>query len=42
VALDSHFGAWVICTEHASSFQVIAFDQDGTILVTLEETVPPG
>jgi len=25
-----------------SPFQVIAFDQDGTILATLEETVPPG
>ena len=30
--LESHFGAWVICTEHMWPFQVTALDQNGVVL----------
>lgn len=39
--LDSHFGAWVICTEHATPFQVCALDADGTILGSINEPFSP-
>ena len=39
--LDSHFGAWVICSEHATPFQVCALDADGTILGSINEPSPP-
>ena len=39
--LESHFGAWVVCTEHASPFQVTALDANGTALASIEESFPP-
>ena len=39
--LDSRFGAWVVCTEHASPFQVIALDENGSELGRLEGSLPP-
>jgi hypothetical protein len=39
--LESHFGAWVVCTEHASPFQVTALDASGTALASIEESFPP-
>jgi hypothetical protein len=30
--LESHFGAWVICTEQTSPFQVTALDENGVVL----------
>lgn len=30
--LESHFGAWVICTEQTSPFQVTALDENGAVL----------
>jgi TolA-binding protein len=34
--LDSHFGAWVICTEQDGSFEVAAIDSGGTTLGSLQ------
>ena len=39
--LESHFGAWVVCTEQASPFQVTALDASGTALASIEESFPP-
>jgi hypothetical protein len=39
--LESHFGAWVVCTEQASPFQVAALDKNGTVLASIEESSPP-
>jgi len=33
--LESHFGAWVVCTERPGSFDVAGIDQDGTVLASL-------
>lgn len=33
--LDSHFGAWVVCTENPSPFHVTALDQNGSILADI-------
>ncbi len=33
--LDSHFGAWVVCTEQPGSFEVAGIDQNGTVLASL-------
>jgi hypothetical protein len=33
--LESHFGAWVVCTEQPGSFEVAGIDQNGTVLATL-------
>jgi len=33
--LDSHFGAWVICTQSQSPFQVQGLDQDGNLLAAI-------
>ena len=34
--LDSHFGAWVICTEQDGSFEVAGIDSGGTTLGSLQ------
>ena len=34
--LQSHFGAWVVCTERLGSFQVAGLASDGTVLATLD------
>ena len=39
--LDSRFGAWVVCTEQASPFQVIALDENGSELGRLQGSIPP-
>ena len=39
--LESHFGAWVVCIEQASPFQVTALDASGTALASIEESFPP-
>jgi tetratricopeptide (TPR) repeat protein len=39
--LKSHFGAWVVCTEQASPFQVAALDESGSVLGSIEESFPP-
>jgi hypothetical protein len=33
--LESHFGAWVVCTEQASPLQVDGRDADGEVLVRI-------
>jgi hypothetical protein len=33
--LDSHFGAWVVCTEQFSAFQVEGRDADGNVLARI-------
>lgn len=33
--LQSHFGAWVICTEQPSAFHVVALDENGAILADI-------
>lgn len=38
---ESHFGAWVVCTEQASPFQVAALGKNGTVLASIEESSPP-
>jgi hypothetical protein len=30
--LASHFGAWVVCTERTSPFEVTALDENGVVL----------
>lgn len=30
--LDSHFGAWIVCTDSLSPFQVAGYDENGTVL----------
>jgi tetratricopeptide (TPR) repeat protein len=39
--LESHFGAWLVCTEQASPFQVTALDASGTALASIDESFPP-
>jgi hypothetical protein len=34
--LESHFGAWVICTEQESPFRIIALDENGIVLGTID------
>ncbi|HEY0937034.1 MAG TPA: hypothetical protein VGD91_25270 [Trebonia sp.] len=33
--LESHFGAWVVCTEQPGPFEVVGLDADGTVLASL-------
>jgi tetratricopeptide (TPR) repeat protein len=33
--LESHFGAWVVCTEQPGPFEVAGLDANGTVLATL-------
>ncbi len=34
--LESHFGAWVVCTERPGPFQIAGFDEHGTLLARLD------
>jgi tetratricopeptide (TPR) repeat protein len=34
--LESHFGAWVICTESPGPFRVTALDENGTVLAEIQ------
>jgi hypothetical protein len=36
--LESHLGAWVVCTEQPSPFRVTAYDQSGVMLADIEES----
>jgi hypothetical protein len=38
--LQSHFGAWVVCTEQLGIFDVAAFDAQGRLLACLEHPFP--
>jgi predicted negative regulator of RcsB-dependent stress response len=39
--LESHFGAWVVCTEQPGSFDVVGLDAAGTILASLPHSFRP-
>jgi hypothetical protein len=39
--LESHFGAWVVCTEQPGPFEVTALDATGTVLASLPHPIRP-
>ena len=39
--LESHFGAWVVCTEQPGSFDVTGLDATGTVLASLPHPFRP-
>jgi tetratricopeptide (TPR) repeat protein len=39
--LESHFGAWVVCTEQPGSFEVAGLDATGTVLASLPHPFQP-
>jgi hypothetical protein len=39
--LESHFGAWVVCTEQPGSFDVVGLDANGTVLASLPHPFRP-
>ena len=39
--LESHFGAWVVCTEQPGPFEVVGRDADGTVLAVLPHPLQP-
>lgn len=39
--LESHFGAWVVCTEQPGSFEVAGLDATGTVLASLPYPLRP-
>jgi tetratricopeptide (TPR) repeat protein len=39
--LESHFGAWVVCTEQPGPFEVIGIDATGTVLASLPHPIRP-
>ena len=38
--LQSHFGAWVVCTQRSSPFQITALDENGTLLASIQPDPP--
>lgn len=36
--LESHFGAWVVCTERTSPFEVTVLDENGVVLGSIPYT----
>jgi hypothetical protein len=40
--LDSHFGAWVVCTEVPEPFEVVVFGSSGQVLARLPHPFRPG
>jgi hypothetical protein len=40
--LDSHLGAWVVCTERPGPFEIAAIGEDGTVLDTISYPGAPG
>jgi hypothetical protein len=38
--LQSRFGAWIVCTDQPGSFDVAAYDQEGSLLACLEHPFP--
>ena len=39
--LESHFGAWVVCTEQPGSFEVAGLDANGAVLASLPHPFQP-
>jgi DnaJ-domain-containing protein 1 len=39
--LDSHFGAWIVCTEHSTPCNVTALDQNDAVLGSIQLAEPP-
>ena len=39
--LESHFGAWAVCTDKPGPYDVAAFDDHGIMLATLQHPFPP-
>jgi hypothetical protein len=39
--LESHFGAWVVCTEQPGPFTVTGLDAAGTVLASLPHPLRP-
>jgi len=39
--LDSHFGAWVVCTEEAGPYEVAALDANGTTMQSIQLPYEP-
>jgi hypothetical protein len=39
--LESHFGAWTVCTDKPGPYDVAAFDEHGAMLATLQHPFPP-
>jgi tetratricopeptide (TPR) repeat protein len=39
--LESHFGAWVVCTEQPGPFEVTGLDATGTVLASLPHPIRP-
>ena len=36
--LQSHFGAWVVCTDESSPYRITAYDKSGVMLADIEES----
>jgi hypothetical protein len=39
--LESHFGAWVVCTEQPGEFEVAGLDQEGKVVDSIRQAVRP-
>jgi len=39
--LDSHFGAWIVCTEQPGPFEIVAFDENGSVLARISHDGQP-
>ena len=39
--LESHFGAWVVCTEQPGEFEVAGLDQHGKVVDSIRQAVRP-
>jgi hypothetical protein len=39
--LESHFGAWVVCTEQPGEFEVAGLDQHGNVMDSIHQAVRP-
>jgi hypothetical protein len=39
--LESHFGAWAVCTDKPGAYDVAALDEHGIVLATLRHPIPP-
>jgi hypothetical protein len=39
--LESHFGAWIVCTEQPGEFQVAGLDEDGNVTDTIHDSIRP-
>ena len=39
--LESHFGAWVVCTEQPGEFEVAGLDQEGNVVDSIRQAARP-